>query len=312
MTDRIGAAQYWRIEAMRFFPVILTRRTLLPVRASIMGLLICTSAYSATPDTRADAGYMFDDNVTRAQEGGSKLADQALSANLSRPAAFPISDHTRALLTGTLGAEKYLHHDGLSRLSGSVQGEFQYRNSAEFGTPVLALFAKMSAEEYRSDQRDGFRYSAGISLRKTMTDRIRIFGAAAHNGRNGSNAVFDNKDDSARINLDYQIRASGTLYLGGEYRKGDTVVSAPLWNIYGSAYTPDDIFRDWQLYNYRLDGNTVLYKLGYNLALGPRNSIDLSWNRAQSRASYVLLPSWNKVSVSYTTNQYSLVYLVRF
>lgn len=297
---------------MRFFPVIFTCRTPLPIQASIMGLLFCTCAYSASPDTQADAGYMFDDNVTRAQEGGNKLTDQSLSANLSQPATFPISDHTRALLTGTLGAEKFLHHDGLSRLTGSIQGEFQYRSSAEFGTPVLALFAKISADEYRSGQRDGFRYSAGISLRKTMTDRIRFFGAVAHNERNGKNAVFDNKDDSARINLDYQLRAYGTLYLGGEYRKGDIVVSAPYWNVYGSAYTPDDVFWDRQLYSYRLDGNTKIFKLGYNLALGPRNSIDLSWNRAQSTASYVWLPSWNNVSVSYTTNQYSLVYLVRF
>ncbi len=297
---------------MRFFPVIFTCRMLLPIQASIMGLLFCTAAYSATPDTQADAGYMFDDNVTRAQEGGNKLTDQSLSVNLSQPATFPISDHARALLTGTLGAEKFLHHDGLSRLTGSIQGEFQYRSSAEFGTPVLALFAKISAEEYRSDQRDGFRYSTGISLRKTMTDRIRIFGAVAHNERNGKNSVFDNKDDSARINLDYQLSASGTLYLGGEYRKGDIVISAPYWNVYGSAYTPDDVFWDRQLYNYRLNGNTVLHKLGYNLALGPRSSIDLSWNRAESTTSYVLLPSWNKYSVSYTTNQYSLVYLVRF
>ena len=143
---------------MRFFLNIFTRRTLLPIQASIMGLLFCTAAYSASPDTQADAGYMFDDNVTRAQEGGNKLTDQSLSVNLSQPAIFPVSDHTRALLTGTLGAEKFLHHDGLSRLTGSIQGELQYRSSAEFGTPVLALFAKISAEEYRSDQRDGFRY----------------------------------------------------------------------------------------------------------------------------------------------------------
>jgi len=297
---------------MRFFPVIFTHRTLLPIQASIMGLLFCTAAYSASPDTQADIGYTFDDNVTRAQEGGNKLTDQSLSANLSQPATFPISDHTRVLLTGTLGAEKFLHYDGLSRLTGSIQGEFQYRSSAEFGTPVLALFAKISAEEYRSDQRDGLRYSAGISLRKTLTDRIRMFGAVAHNERTGNNAVFDNKDNSARINLDYQLKASGTLYMGGEYRKGDIVISAPYWNVYGSAYTPDDVFRDWQLYNYRLDGTTALYKLGYNLALGPRDSIDISWNRAQSKTSYVLLPSWNECSVSYTTNQYSLVYLVRF
>lgn len=297
---------------MRFFQDIFTRKTLVPIHAFIIAPLFCTAAYPATPDIQADVGYMFDDNVTRGQEGGSKLSDQSLSVNLSQPFIFPISDHTRALLTGTFGVETFLRHDGLSRLTGGIQGEFQYRSSAEFGTPVLALFARISADEYQSDQRDGLRYSAGISLRKTLTDRIRIFGAVAHNERQGNNAVFDNTDDAARISLDYDLKTSGTLYLGGEYRQGDMVISAPLWNVYGSAYTPDDVFWDWQLYNYRLNGTTALYKLGYNFALGSRSSIDFSWNRAQSTTSYVVWPSWNKNSVSYTTNQYSLVFLARF
>lgn len=297
---------------MRFFPDIFTRSMLSPIQASIIGLLFCTTAHSASPDIQAEVGCMFDDNVTRGQEGGSKHADRFCGANLSQSFIFSISDHTRALLTGTLGGEKFMRHDGLSRITGGIQGEFQYRSSAEFGIPVLALFAKLSADEYQSEQRDGFRYAAGISLRKTITDRIRIFGAVSHNERFGNNAVFDNKDDSARINLDYELWALGTLYLGGEYRQGDIVVTAPLWNVYNSAYTPDDVFSDWQLYNYRLNGTTVLYKLGYNFPLGPRNSIDFSWNRAESTASYVVLPSWNKVPLSYTTNQYSIAYLVRF
>lgn len=297
---------------MKFFPDIFTSNMLLPIQASIIGLLFCSAAHSASPDTQADVGYLFDDNVTRGHGGGNKLADQSLSVNLSQPAIFPISGHTRALLTGTLGGEKFMRYDGLSRLTGGIQGEFQYRSSAEFGTPVLAFFARLFADEYQSGQRDGFRYAAGVSLRKTVTDRIRIFGAVSHNERFGDNAVFDNKDDSARINLDYDFSRFGTLYLGGEYRQGDIVITAPLWNVYNSAYTPDDVFSGWQLYNYRLDGTTVLYKLGYNFPLGPRNSIDFSWNRAQSTTSYVVLPSWNKIPLSYTTNQYSIAYLVRF
>ena len=40
----------------------------MPVQASIMGLLFCTAA-AGLPDIQADAGLMFDDNVTRAQAG---------------------------------------------------------------------------------------------------------------------------------------------------------------------------------------------------------------------------------------------------
>lgn len=295
---------------MRLIPDVLPSGALLPIQVSIAGLLFCTTAYSAPSDTRAEIGYLFDDNVTWGQ-GGYKMADQALGVSLNKYAAFPVSDQSRALLAGALGGEKYMRHDGLSRVTGSVQGEIQYRRSAEFGAPVLAFFAKISADQYQSGQRDGFRHSTGISWRKTMTDRIRVFGAVSHNERNGNNAVFDTRDNAARINLDYEFKMSGNLYLGGEYRRGDIVITAPRWNVYNSS-TADDVFSGWQLYNYRLDGTTTLYKAGYNFPLGSRDSIDFSWSRAQATTSYVSLPSWNRVPLSYTTNQYSLAYLVRF
>lgn len=279
----------------------------------ITGLAFCSCTHAAPPDTRADIGYMFDDNVTRANEGGTKLADRSYSVNLSRPFIFPIADHTRALLTLSLGGEIFDINKGLNHLTGAVRGEFQYRSSAEFGTPTFALFAKIAAEQYQSYLRDGFQYSAGVSMRQAITDRIQLFGAAAHNGRNGKSVVFDNKDNSARINLDYSPGSAGTIYLGGEYRRGDLVISVPeLWSTNNSnAYTKDDAFSGGQIYSFRFDGTTVLSTLGYNLGIGPRDSIDFSWKRARSSVSY-MTPIWNNATLSYLTNQYSVVYLVRF
>jgi hypothetical protein len=295
------------------FLSILAEMQGLPRLLLIMGLLFCTSAYATSYDTQTDAGYMFDDNVTRAKDGGARLVDHSFSANLSQPIIFPVADHARVLLTGSLGAEMFDRYKGLSRLTGTVHGEFQYRSSAEFGAPTMALFARVTAEQYQSNLRDGIRYSAGISMRQVVTDRIRLFGAVAHNERNGKSVVFDNKDNSVRLNLDYSLGTAGTIYLGGEHRRGDFAISvAELWSTYNSnAYTLDDAFPGRLVYSFRFDGTTVLSTLGYNLGMGPRDSIDFSWRRARSSVNYVT-PSWSNATLSYVTNQYSAAYLKRF
>ncbi|HEU0188988.1 MAG TPA: hypothetical protein VFQ97_03240 [Gallionella sp.] len=285
----------------------------LPRLLLIMCLMCCSGACAVPPDTQAEAGYMFDDNVTRAKDGVNKLGDRSYSVNLSQPVIFPIAEHERVLLTGSVGGEMFDRHKGLSRLTGAVHGEFQYRSSAEFGTPIFALYARMIVEQYQSRLRDGFRYSAGISMRQAVTDRIRIFGAMAHNERNGNSAVFDNKDNSVRINLDYSLGANSTIYLGGEYRRGDLVISgSPVWSAYNyNAYTEDDAFSRGQIYIFRFDGSTALSTIGYNLRIGARDSIDFSWRRARSSVNYVT-PYWSNVALGYVTNQYSAAYLKRF
>ncbi len=284
----------------------------MPKLLLIAGLMLCSPTHAASPDTQVDVGITFDDNVTRANEGGSKLADRSYSVNLNQPLIIPIADHERTLLTGSVDGELFDLNKGLNRISAAVHGELQYRSSAEFGSPTFAFFANISADQYQSYLRDGFRYSAGILLRQTLTDRIRLFAAVAHNERSSKSVVFDNKDNFARIDLDYAL-GSGTLYLGGEYRRGDIVVSgAELWSTNNSnAYTQDDAFADPEIYSFRFYGTTVLSTLGYNLKIGPRNSMDISWRRATSSVNYVT-PALGNATLSYVANQYTAVYLVRF
>ena len=279
----------------------------------IMELVFCAGTHAEFLDPHAEISYTFDDNVTRASERGTKLADRSYSVNLSQPIIYPIVDQARAFLICALGGEVFDRNKGLSHVTGTLHGELQYRNSSEIGTPTIALFARVAAEQYQSAMRDGFRYSAGISMRQAVTDRIRFSGALAHNERNSKNAVFDNKDNSARFNLDYSPGAAGTIYLGGEYRRGDSAISgSELWSEYNpNAYTLDDAFPGMEIYSFRFDGTTVLSTLGYNLEIGPRDAIDFSWRRARTSANYVA-PYWKNVTLNYLTNQYSVAYLLRF
>jgi hypothetical protein len=285
----------------------------------IMGLACCTVAqadqlsYSKGLNIRADVGFMLDDNVTRGKESADKLADRSYSVNLSKPLIFPLTDHTRARLTGVLGGEKFINYSGLSRAFGGVQGEYQYRSSAEFATPTFAAFARIFAEQYQSRLRDGYHYSFGVSMLQPVTDRIQLFGALAHNQRNGSSAVFDTRDNSARLNLDYKATRAGTVYLSGEYRRGDIVSTGhPSLEFIDIAkvFVQDDAYPGGQLFSYRFDGTTVLTTLGYNIGFSSRHSLDLSWRRIKSTSDS--RPNFATSGSSYVANQYSIVYLVNF
>ena len=271
---------------------------------------------------RIEAGYAWDDNLNR--EHSLKLSDHIYSLTVSKSAFLPVTSHTRVVVNGILSGDKLYTYTGLDRYSGGGHAEFQYRTSGEFDAPTFGIFGRVLLDQYSSELRTGYRYSFGVTARQSLTDRIDAFGALASNVRNARSAVFDAGDYSARFSLDYSLGRAGALYLGGEYRRGDTVSTGPrsIDNIaIATAIVQDDAYGNSQLFAYRFDARTVLWTLGYNWPLGPRDSIDFSWRRARSTPTglpnYALAAGYGPLGTpmglsSYTANQFSAVYLMRF
>jgi uncharacterized protein with beta-barrel porin domain len=270
--------------------------------------------FAAKPlDLQVDAGYAYEDNVTRAKEGPDRLSDNSYSVNVSKTFWFSLTEQSRFSVSTTLSGEKFQNYNGLSRISGSLEGEYQYRNSSEFDSPTFGVFGRLTGEQFDSNLRDGYRYSVGLSVRQPLTDRISLFGSYSHNERRANSAVFNTIDNALKFNADYSLSDAQTLYLSTEFRAGDITSSgrASLENVSSAkVLAQDDVFPAGQFFSYRLDGRTVLTTLGYNLGFGARDSLDLSWRRVQSTPS--LRPSFATSPESYITNQIALTYLVRF
>ncbi|MEO8740209.1 MAG: hypothetical protein ABI537_10980 [Casimicrobiaceae bacterium] len=261
-----------------------------------------------------DFGYTYDDNVTRGRAADEILADQFLGLNVSAGGTLRIDDNARLLVTGLVNGEQFKTYHGLSRLSGGLQAELQYRQSAAFDAVTFAVFARGWLDNYRSHLRDGSHFDLGVSAQAALTDRIGIYSELARHQRHAQSDVWDLTDYSARLNLDYSLGRIGTLFLNGEYRKGDTVSDgrATLVNVrLAQVFVLDDAFPGKQLFAYRLDARTWTGTVGYNLPLGPRQSLDLSWRRVQSTPTS--RPDFDvQGSLRYVDNQYSLVFLQLF
>ncbi len=277
--------------------------------------LLASSAFNASSlGIKIDAGGMWDDNINRASAAADVLQDKVYSVNLSKSMLVPTGEKTRLFLNGFVGAERFQTYASLDNLSIGGDAEWQYRASGDFDTPIWGLFGNLSAANYESDQRDGVRTSFGVNLRQALTDRISLFGAVARNDRFGKSDVFDGHDYAARFNLDYAATPAGTLYFGGEYRAGDIVSSGThtLANInISKMFAPDRAFARNGFYAYRFDGSTMIVTLGYNYALGTKDSFDFSWRRVRSTPDASTgIPGMARPR--YIVNQVSIMYLTSF
>jgi len=267
----------------------------------------------------AEASWTSDSDVNRAPSG-DMLHDRILAVRVNASGAVPVSVHTRFVLQGFVGTQKFGKFTGLSSNTVGAQGDFSYRPSGEYGAPTYGAFVRLAQEAYESNLRDGYRNAYGLTVLKPATDRIVLSGAITLNTTDGKSTVFDTRNVSLRGNADWSLGRWDTVYLGADYRKGDSVSSVcrtcDLRLTSGlistaSAVTQDDAFNDNVRDAYRFKANTLIATLGYNHAFGEKQSVDVSWRRVQSQGLNPVSPATSS-DISYSLNQFSIAYLARF
>lgn len=263
---------------------------------------------------RVSADVTYDDNVSRGR-GDDRLDDTFATLSVGASVPLEMGTNARLVLAASGGADRFDRWRGLDRLFGDIQAELQYRGSGDFGAPIWGLFVRSTVERYdSSDLRDGFRYSAGATVRWPATDRVFVFGAIAYNERDGSSVVFDTQDVSIRGHLDFSLTQRQTFYVGVEARSGDFVSTARPALQYinvADAVVADDVFTDMQRFSYRFRGYAGILTLGYNIALGERAALDISYRGAYGE------PKDQPTTVTseklyYTVNQAAVSLLFRF
>lgn len=266
----------------------------------------------AGQDLSLDATLVFDNNVTRSRS--ERLSDRSVGVSAGKSWLFPLSAHTRLSVVGSAGTERFGQHDGLSRLFAGLQGEFQYRPSGAFDAPTIGIFGRAFADAYESNLRDGYRYVLGARVLQPLTTDLDLFAAFAHNVRDGKSRVFDTRDYSLRLSLDYAVGGRNTLYAAGEYRRGDIVSSARPALDYvdiAEAIVTDDAFPGSGRQAYRVRANTLIGTVGYNLGLGEQHSLDFWLTRVRSTSrSRPTYPGADEVT--YKDTQAGVAYLIRF
>jgi hypothetical protein len=260
----------------------------------------------------ASGTVTFDDNLTRANDQADKLADTIYTFSASDTFTKVLAKRHLLSLVAFADSYTYQNHTGLNELSAGLQAEYDFSANAAFGTPTYGFFARGAFDNYNSDLRNGTHHTFGVDYHKTLTDSINLYSTITDNTRTANSAVFNMHDDSALVNFDYLIANDKTIYLTGEYRKGDVVSSGhpSISSVeISSWFANDDAFTSAGLVAYKLKAVTNIYTLGYNLSFGPKDSIDISLRKVLStpdKQPRIGPPE------RYIDDQYSLSYLLAF
>ncbi len=168
-----------------------------------------------------DFGMVWDDNISRGRLDDEIRSDRVYTLNVNRVYEFPINKNARVLASALFTVDKPHTYTGLGHYAAGAQAEMQYRRSGDFDAATYAIYARGLYDKFESDLRTGPKYSFGANVRRALTDKIDLFADISHHRRFGRSAVFETKETAGRVNLDYALGKEGTLYLSGEYRKGD-------------------------------------------------------------------------------------------
>ena len=276
-------------------------------------LLFALSANTALAEGHvgvdSEIAYTYDDNVSRAARASDIRDDRIAALGLGVGWRHTFAKHFRLGLRAFAQGEHFSDYDGLSNAGGGVSANLQYRPSGALLAPTFAVFGKVSTLNYDSELRDSEFYNVGVSVQKGVTDRVDFTGVLAHTTRDSSSRVFDTREASLLLNVDFRWAPRLTQYVTYNFLHGDIVASgAPSWLTlinYAEEIQPDDAFGGAaaNVFAYRLDAQTHVATLGFNIAINEKQSIDLSARYARAEADG---------DITYDRNIVSAAYLLKF
>ncbi len=238
-----------------------------------------------------EATLGLDDNVTRAANNIDIEHDGFLT--LAGTGGYELLESGAGTLTGKiiLEANKFSRFSGLSNVVAAAKLNYTFGFSNSFGAPWFALDLDYGVVEFESFLRDSNLLKATMTMGLQIDDVTSMRLGFAYKDRDAESTVFDTKNTSFFINLDWAVAQKHIIYITYKIETGDIFSSAsnpPLWVINASkSIVIDDVFLDKR--TYRLDGTTQFVTLGYNGIMNSHSSFDFSARYLEAEADEVAL-----------------------
>jgi hypothetical protein len=236
----------------------------------LLSMLLCAAgpAY-AEWFYEVEAGGLYDDNLTRAQQAADVRGDGAATLAATAGWYYAPSGSDGVTLSLEANSEAYARFHGLNLIS--VGGSAGYRHKFGLGrdVPWASITVSAAHDTFRGDIRDGDRLEAGFEVGKRLSENFDASVGIATDRRFASNdrpvvpgisgKVFDLRGRSAYVRAGYAV--SDQLLLGVELavRRGDVVATTRRdFEIFvvSDAIAADPTFGS-DFFAYRLRGTTI-------------------------------------------------------
>jgi len=239
------------------------------------------TAHAATPlSSSLHAGFIYDDNVTRAENSSDIETDSFVRLGANTSTRLVVNDSSYFSLKGRLEINQYLDFSKLSNTRLGIEGGFHYRPSTGYTAIRYLALARIERRFFNSDLRDGSAASIRLGLNKRLTDITSL--RLGYNWQNISadNNVFDANNQRLYLDMDFRLIEKHTFYFTLSYTDGDivstTVPTPEIIDASKGRIVRDDAFPELTpaRFAYRLDATTIALKLGNSYAINSNQALE--------------------------------------
>ena len=252
------------------------------------------------------------DNLGNADVNLDQREDVVTELHLAYRDSALLNRKTAFFYGADLGQSLHNDFDLLDTLSLELEFGLRYKSQNTFAAPSYSIRVQIARADAEVDIRDIDYWRVDFNLDKRVTDRVRLrlgFEGYAQEARIDPNNSEVFSLDRQRIygNLDYRVSRQQILYFTYSLMDGEVITVADdarlgsgLPRIHDSAFGPRSESR---LYAYRVDADTQIVNLGYNIGINRQQALDITYQYIDSDAEN---------NISYQTNKINLAYLLRF
>ena len=240
----------------------------------------------------AEAAYVFDDNVSRAQRESDIRSDAAFLLRTGGGYYFQLTDRTGATVGANLQRSHHVRYSGLSSTGIGPYASVRAKLGLGPDAPWVRLSASALRQEFDNDIRTGWLFSiagaAGVRVNERVELRTELRLERSRADRTQaivpgiSGAAYDLDSASVSFGGDFMLSRDAVISLGYTYRTGD-VVSSTRRNraifTASSAIAPDPAFGP-DIIAYRLDAQSHVFDVRLSHALGNRASVNVGFGRS--------------------------------
>jgi hypothetical protein len=243
-----------------------------------------------------EAGGLYDDNLTRAQQAADVRADGAATLAATAGWFHAPSGTDGITLSLEANSEAYARFHGLNLISFGGSAGYRHKFGLGRDVPWASITVSAAHDTFRGDIRDGDRLEAGLEVGKRLSENFDASVGIATDRRFASNdrpvvpgvsgKVFDLRGQSVFARAAYDVTERLQVGARVSARRGD-VVSTTRQNLdiflASDAIAADPTFGS-DFYAYRLRGTTTAANATLSWALSDRSSLNLSYAVARTAA----------------------------
>ena len=244
-------------------------------------LSLAGMVHAATPlSSSINAGFIYDDNVTRAEKSTDIETDSFLQLAGSTATRIPLTEISYVSLKGSLDVNRYRDFSKLSNTRLGIQGGYHIKPSSGYTAIEYLLLLGYERRFFSSDLRDGYATNIRLGIKKRLTDMMSMRLGYNRQAISADHEVFDADNQRVYLDFDFRLFDKHTFYTTLTYTDGDIVsTTVPTQEIIDASkgrIVRDDAFLDLTpaRFAYKLGARTAALKIGDSYAVTSTQALE--------------------------------------